>query len=101
MNPSSPEINQPPIQSPEINIPIVDPNLPVPEDEATRESLNQEIADLANLKRIKSEEDLNDKSSISSQNVSNFERISQPGVKVMSTNPNADLANKYLQQISK
>ena len=98
MNPSSPEINQPPIQSPEINIPIVDPNLPIPEDEATRESLDQEIAD---LKEIESAEDLNDNSSISSQNVSNFERISQPGVKVMSTNPNADLANKYLQQISK
>ena len=98
MNPSSPEINQPPIQSPEINIPIVDPNLPVPEDEATRESLDQEIAD---LKKIESAEDLNDNSSISSQNVSNFNRISQPGVKVTSTNPNADLANKYLQQISK
>jgi hypothetical protein len=98
MNPSSPEINQPPIQSPEINIPIVDPNLPVPEDEATRESLDQEIAD---LKEIESAEDLNDNSSISSQNVSNFNRISQPGVKVTSTNPDSDLANKYLQQISK
>ena len=98
MNPSFPEINQPPIPSPEINIPIVDPNLPVPEDEATRESLDEEIAD---LKNIKSAEGLNGDSSISSQNVSNFNRISQPGVKVTSTNPNADLANKYLQQISK
>jgi hypothetical protein len=97
MNPSSPEINQLPIQSPEINIPIVEPTLPVPENEATRESLDQEIAD---LKRLESTEGLND-STISSQNVSNFNRISQPGVKVNSTNPDTDLANRYLQQISK
>jgi hypothetical protein len=97
MNPSSPEINQPPIQAPEIIIPKVDTNLPVPENEATRESLDQEIAD---LKRLESTEGLND-STISSQNVSNFNRISQPGVKVKSTNPDTDLANRYLQQISK
>jgi hypothetical protein len=97
MNPSSPEINQPPIQSPEIIIPKVDTNLPVPENEDTRESLDEEIAD---LKRLESTEGLND-STISSQNVSNFNRISQPGVKVKLTNPDSDLANRYLHQISK
>jgi len=98
MNPSSTELNQPLIQSPEIIIPKVDTNLPVPENEATRESLNQEIAD---LKKIKPTEDLNNISTISSQNVANFNRISQPGVKGKATNPDTDLANRYLKQISK
>ena len=98
MNPSSPEINPPPIQAPEIIIPKVDTNLPVPENEATRESLDQEIAD---LERIESTEDLNNISTISSQNVANFNRISQPGVKGKATNPDTDLANRYLKQISK
>jgi hypothetical protein len=98
MNPISQEINPIPENKSENKIIEAAPSLPAPENEATRESLNEEINDLKNIESV---EDAAEDSSISSENVSNFERISRPGVKNKNINPDSGLADKYLKQISK
>lgn len=102
MNPASNESIDPnkiDFDSKLLNPTLLDPvsSLTIPEDESTRESLNEEIKD---LQIIQNNKDETIDSNISSQNVTNFERINKSLVKTKIVNPDAALVDKYLRQIS-